>query len=62
MSGPPGQHSTGAPVPGIGLPSKQLPYLTPFEVSPVPIPGTLLLLGSGTAVLGMIRSFLRRKK
>lgn len=63
MAGAPGQQSAGAPTPGIDLPSKQVPYLTPLEVMPiVPIPGTLLLFGSGTAGLGIIRSFLRRKK
>lgn len=62
MTGPPGQKSSGSPVPGFGLPTNQLPYLTPFEVSPVPIPGSLLLFGSGTAMLGMVRVFLRRRK
>lgn len=63
MAGAPGQDSSGAPTPGIDLPTKQIPYLTPLEVPPVvPIPGTFLLFGSGAAGLGIIRAFFRRSK
>jgi hypothetical protein len=63
MAGAPGQPSSGAPTPGMDLPSKQLPYLTPLEVPPVvPIPGTFLLFGSGAAGLAAVRNFIRKRK